>query len=75
MMLNMLSLFHYHYVRACLIILPRSRVGHPRVAIRYVLTLWHRWSYLTKLAAQCTFLATPADFANIRRLRKCCSVR
>ena len=38
---------------ACLIILRRSRVGHPRVAVRSVVTVWRRWSFLTNLAAQC----------------------
>ena len=38
---------------ACLIILRRSRVGHPRVAIKSVVTVWRRWSFLTNLAAQC----------------------
>ena len=38
---------------ACLIILRRSRVGHPRVAIRSVVTVWRRESFLTNLAAQC----------------------
>ena len=31
----------------------RSRVGHPRVAIRYVVTVWRRWLILTNLTAQC----------------------
>ena len=38
---------------ACLIILRRSRVGHPRVAIRSVLIVWRPWSLLANLAAQC----------------------
>ena len=36
---------------ACLIILRRSRVGYPRVAIRSVVTVWRRWSFFTNLAA------------------------
>ena len=36
---------------ACLIIVCRSRVGHPRVAIRSV--VWRRSSCFTNLAAQC----------------------
>ena len=38
---------------ACLMILRRSRVGHPRVAIRSVVAVWRRWSFLINLAAQC----------------------
>ena len=37
---------------ACFIILHRSRVGHPRVTIRSVVTVWHRSSFFTNLAAQ-----------------------
>ena len=33
-------------------ILRRSRVGHPRVTIRYVVTVWRRSSFLTNPAAQ-----------------------
>ena len=52
MMLIMLLNFFLN-VMACLIILRRSRVGHPRVAVRSVLTVWRRWSFLINLAAQC----------------------
>ena len=41
-------------IMVCLIILRRSRVGHPRVAIRNVVIVWRRWSFLTNLAAQCS---------------------
>ena len=46
-------IFFFFNVMACLIILHRSRVGHPRVAIRCVVTVWRIWSFLTNLAAQC----------------------
>ena len=36
---------------ACLIILRRSKVSHPRVAIRYVHIVWRIWSFLTNLVA------------------------
>ncbi len=36
-----------------MIILRRSSVGHPRVAIRSVVAVWRRWLFLTNLAAQC----------------------
>ena len=42
----------------CLIILLRSRVGHLRVAIRSVVTVWRRWSFLTNLAAVLYFFKT-----------------
>ena len=38
---------------ACFIILHRSRVGHPKVAIRSVVAVWRRSSFLTNLAALC----------------------
>ena len=38
---------------ACLIIVRSSRVGHPSVAIRSVVAVWRRWSFLINLAAQC----------------------
>ena len=38
---------------ACLIILRHSRVGHTGEAIRSVVIVWRRWSFLTNLAAQC----------------------
>ena len=53
MMLIMLLIFFVKNDVACLIILRRSRVGHPRVAIRSVVTVWRRWSFLTNVAAQC----------------------
>ena len=40
---------------ACLIILGRSRVGHPRVAIRYVVIVWRRWPFF-KNKSSCTVL-------------------
>ena len=53
MMVIMLFKMLYN-VMVCLIILRRSRVGHPRVAIRSVVTVWLRWSFLTNLAALCS---------------------
>ena len=39
---------------ACFIILHRSRVGHPRVTIRSVVTVWRRSSFFYK--SGCTVL-------------------
>ena len=39
---------------ACLIILRRSRVGHPMMASRYVVTVRRRWSFFDK--SGCTVL-------------------
>ena len=52
-MLIMLFNFFIINVMVCLIILRSSRVGRPRVAIRSVVIVWRRWSFLTNLAAQC----------------------
>ena len=42
----LIMLFNLFFkVMACLIILLRSRVGHPRVNFRFVVTLWRRWSF------------------------------
>ncbi|KAK2153318.1 hypothetical protein NP493_2329g00000 [Ridgeia piscesae] len=50
----LIMLLHFFFnVMACLMILRRSRVGHPRVATRSVVVVWRRWSFLTNLAAQC----------------------
>ena len=38
---------------ACLIIRHRSKVGHPRAAIRSVGFVFRVWSFVTNLAAQC----------------------
>ena len=52
----LIVLFNILYnVMACLIILRRSRVGHPRVAIPLVVvvTVSHQWSFLTNQSANC----------------------
>ena len=42
---------------ACVIITRRSSMCHPRVAIKYVETVWRLRSFLTNLAAPlCTFV-------------------
>ena len=42
MLITGMLLKNVYNVMACLIILRRSRVGHPRVAIRSVVAVWCR---------------------------------